>query len=88
MEFGLEKIANLESEIASCGQRINGAFNSNWNDDVHDSFHDYVNSFQKISDSIIGLINQVPEFLSQLEEVNGEELIKESNELLSMIGDE
>ena len=86
MEFEIGNIANLEIEIISCEQRINGSFSSDWNDAVHDSFYDYVNSFQSVAKSIIDLINKVPDLLSQLKEVNGEDLKQESNNLLSMIG--
>lgn len=85
MEFEIRNITNLEYEIISCEQRMYDSFSSDWNDAVHDSFYDYVNFFQSEAKSIIDLINQVPELLGQLKEVNGEKLKQESNNLLSMI---
>lgn len=85
MKFELGSIENMEGEIISSEYRLNSSFDSEWDDDVHESFYDFVNAFESEAKSIIDLINSLAEILQPLEEVNGDDLNKEFDDLLSKI---
>ncbi len=85
MEFELGNIANIGNEIITSEQQINRSFNSDWNDDVHESFYEFVSSFEREAKAISDLITSFPSIVEPLKKVDASKLNEECENLLSLI---
>lgn len=87
MEFNTSNISSWSNELSSSKQQISNSLNSDWNDDVGESFHDFIDVYETEINAISDLMESLPELLQTLEEVNSEKLNAECDKLLSEIED-
>lgn len=85
MEFDIGFVSNLGNAIISGEQAINGAYDSAWDDDVHESLHEFVSFFEREAKSIYDLFNSYPEIVSPLKAVDSKKLKEQCDNLMSSI---
>ena len=74
MQFDLDYLANYDNQVSSVDQEIRNHYNSEWNDDVHESFYGFVSFFQEHLNSVSELMNSMSDILGKLEFVNSKDL--------------
>lgn len=85
MEFEIGYVNSMMDRLHSSGQSISGAFESSWNDDVHDSFGEFVHLFEGEARSLLELVNTIPSILSPLAAVDAKKFNSQVDELLKQI---
>lgn len=88
MEFKLGNFNNILNGISLSVQKLRESYNSPWNDDVHDSFYDFIYLVESANNNIIALTTDLKEALNPLGEVDSKSLDAECDELLSSLESE
>ena len=88
MEFyycNYDFLKNLENEISQSIKEVEASFESEWEDDVHNSFYNYVEKFKNTSTSIAQSMSSLENVLKELVVVDGQSLVREADFLIAGI---
>lgn len=74
MDFDLDYLHSYENDLGSVESEINRHYSSEWNDDVHESFHDFVTFFHSKLRDITELMYSMSDILGSLNQVDANAL--------------
>ena len=77
MEKDLSVLDEKQEELLSTVERLRAAYESEWDDPVHDSYELYVAESTRYINSIVDFMNRIPKLYYDCESINIDDVRKE-----------
>lgn len=86
MIFNLDAVKTCMNDVSSTYSSVSNTYsNCSWNDEVYDSFSDYLSSLQNETKAIYDLMDSLTSILEPLQAVDGKKLNEGVDEVIASL---
>ncbi len=85
MDFDFAQISEASSEIGESNSILSTGFDSDWDDEVHDSYGEYIEENRIKCQQLVDQINDVLSLSSEIESVDVDSLLNNVSNVLASV---
>ena len=85
MEISVSKCASIREQLAQSVQDVKKAYDSEWNDSVHESFYGYIEELSREVQNIEDMLRDFEILAERVRDIDMEKLSGELKELMGRI---